>query len=405
MKSEMIQDIAERNVITILSTRIIAATGYMMLTPFLSIMLLANGVSTAKCALITAFYTFSQTGFMIPAAWILNKLHYKKSMIWGRLITAILVLGYTWSKNIIILLSISLAIGFGTSLYNLTCKGYIGIISSDNNRKRLNLFAAYNVAMNIGSSLGPLLGSLIVAKDRYMILLLVIIIMNLLSAIVTAIFMNRIEETDIRKVANTNMRVSQYLNKDFISLIIITVLLQILFTQMFSVMPVYFVQNEINIYYYTIMLTINTVGCVMLQTPVLWISKMILKERQKYGLFLAAMIYVLGYCFMYFSNENSFSFCVLGGLLTIAELVLTPYQDKLVSDLSKDPILINYYISVFGVAWAIGKGLGNYIGIKYLEYTNDTNSYWALLSIVGLTIVVLILFSNRGRGNLYAEAE
>ena len=91
--------------------------------------------------------------------------------------------------------------------------------------------------------------------------------------------------------------------------------------------------------------------------------------------------------------------------MTIAELVLTPYQDKLVSDLSKDPILINYYISVFGVAWAIGKGLGNYIGIKYLEYTNDTNSYWALLSIVGLTIVVLILFSNRGRGNLYAEAE
>lgn len=400
----MIQDIAERNVVTILLTRIIAATGYMMLTPFLSIMLLANGVSTTKCALITAFYTFSQTGFMIPAAWILNKLQYKKSMIWGRLTTAILVWGYIWSKNTIILLSISLAIGFGTSLYNLACKGYIGNISSDNNRKRLNLFAAYNVAMNIGSSLGPLLGSLIVAKDRYRILLMVITIMNLLSAVVTVFFMNKTEEK-IRKVTNKKLRIFQYLKKEFISLIIITVLMQILFTQMFSVMSVYFVQNGVNIYYYTIMLTINTVGCVVLQAPVLWVSKMVLKERHKYGLLLAAMIYVLGYFFMYLSNKTSFSFLVLGVLLTIAELILTPYQDKLVSDLSKEPILINYYISFFGVVWAIGKGIGNYLGIKYLEYTNDANSYWALLSFIGVVIVVLILFMNKGRGNLYAEAE
>lgn len=379
-----------------LISRIISALGYMMLMPYLSVILIKyHGIPVEEVALITSIYIFSTTGLMVPATFFISKFGYKSSMIIGRIFGGVICILFLYIKYTSLLVFISLLMGFGTSLYNLACKSYISIEAKDDPQKKLNIFTLYNMSLNIGGSVGPLIASFFIDGMYFKYLLFIVAFLNIISVIVV----DRLT-TDVEKTENVNSIVSTLrgyknvlLNRDIYLLMGITILAQILFTQFFSVLPLYLSKTNNNMVSYSILLIINTVMGVFAQVPLSQFGNKFIKNRNFVGLGIGTAFLAIGIALIS-QSWNYYVLLLSAVLFTIGELIFTPFEDKSVSDIAYDINNTSMYFSVFSLGWAIGKGIGSFIGITLVGYFGGA-IFWVIISGFGwLATLICFIKSN-----------
>ncbi len=114
-----------------------------------------KNLDITEMSVVVAAFTFVSKAGNVLVGGVVNKLGIKNSLIvglWGSalLLTMLaLIQSYTFIFVIVLLLGISL------SLYNVSLKTHISLLGED---ERLRAFALLNIAVNVGASIGPLLG-------------------------------------------------------------------------------------------------------------------------------------------------------------------------------------------------------------------------------------------------------
>ncbi|KXG78232.1 MFS transporter [Thermotalea metallivorans] len=397
----------DKNLLATLISRVLAALGYTMIMPFLAVMLAKyHDLSTTQVALIVGTYAFSQTGLMIPAAFIVNKIGYKLSMIIGRILGGVLYVLFLYISNVNLLILISIAVGLGSSMFNLACKGFISLETASDEQKKLHAFALYNMSLNLGGALGPLIGALFMDKDYLAFLLYIVAALNILSAIIIdrmVVFkLNRNPENTIKSSLKGFVAVLK--NKKFLFYFILTVMIHLSFSQFFSVLPLYFSKNNVSMSVYSIMLTINTIMAVFLQVPLMYIVNKKLKHNSMLGLGLGSLL--IGFSiFMVFINTNLVILLIIAIVFTIGELVFTPFEDKAISDVIDNSEYTAAYFGFASFGWSLSKGLGNYIGIKMLSVFNkySFSMFVSSFSFIVFMVVLLIWLIKPNKITLLSE--
>lgn len=394
---------SNRNLSASYFTRIISALGYSMMIPFLSIILInLNKLSVAQVAIIVGAYSFAQTGLMFPATLVVNVIGVRKGMIIGRILNGILFVNFLIFKNFFILLLTCLLIGLGSSMFNLCSKSYITNETENDSKRRLIAFGIYNMCFNIGSVVGPLLGSVFIENNRFRILIIVVVCINLLSIIILDKF---VEEKKIKnsfdfsffkqmKIIISNKKVYPVLFSTFIG--------QVLFSNIFTVMPLFYNKTGINLNKYSLLLMINTVLIIFLQVPMLKLLNKVFKLKNEIGLNIGLFFLSCSILLVQFSKNQIIAIAMIT-IFTFGEIIFTPFEDKAISDIVDYKELTSHYFAFFGLSWAFGKGISNFIGVYFIERYHNCN-YWLVLFFISIVFLIINFFlSGLNKNSLFGS--
>ncbi|MDK2828778.1 MAG: hypothetical protein PWP67_1589 [Clostridium butyricum] len=376
-----------------LASRVLSAIGYTMIMPFLAIMLARyHNLNTNQVAIVVSIYGFSQTGLMIPASFIVDRIGYKLSMIIGRILGGVIYILYLYISNVQLLALISITIGLGTSMFNLACKSFVSLNIASDEQKKLQAFTLYNLSLNIGGALGTLIGAIFMDKNGIVVLIYVVSVLNILAAIiidriVVLDFDNRIKN----KIKDSLLGfVTVIKNKKFCLYFVVIILIHISYSQFFTVLPIYFSRYNVSMLVYSIMLVINTIISVLFQIPLMIIINKKIKSNSLLGLGLGSLLIGFSIAILFLSTNMFISFFV-AIVFTLGELIFTPFEDKAISDTINNVQYTSAYFSIASLGWSLAKGLGNYVGIKMLSVLHK-NLFSIFISSFSLIASILLFF-------------
>lgn len=394
-----IGEFGEELTVTLL-VRAISSLGYAMIAPYIAVLLITyKNFDVASAAFLTGLFGFSQTGLMIMATFIINRFGIKKSMTVGRILGGGTYFLYIFIDNTIPMAVLIISMGLGTSLYNLSCKSCIAFYTTDNPQKRIEAFSFFNMAFNLGGTIGPLLGGIFIDSEWMTTMLLLISGLNILSAfIIDRIFgevciISQVGNINFKSTFNKMLRV--FFSQTFIIYFIVSLLTQLSYNQFLTSVSFHFANTNISMYVYSIMLTMNAAIVTMLQVPLLNLFNKIIKDRNLYGLGLGAMLIALGIGGI-FLFKNIILLVIFTLLLTLGEIITIPFEDKSISDCATESGETSAYFSIAGLGWSLAKGIGGGLGISLLSM-NPNHGGFILASFAIISSISCFVLCDKRR--------
>jgi MFS family permease len=365
-------------------------TGYYMVIPILSILLTREKLlSLSEIALVLLVFSSTIRGSQFFTGPFLDTLSSKTTLVLGALLTggSFVLMGYV--RTLPLLLLCSVLTGLGASANLLAAKVYVAKVSSKEG-KSLLYFSTLNVAANVASSVGVLIGSALLAGSQNAVIFQLTGVCYLFAAVAVLLLLPS-EPKDAQSLRREGRVWTRY--RDVLADSAYLRTLPFIFfgwfcyTQMYAVLP-YFV----SMYYHMadklgLLFTLNALLIITLQLVLSVSAKKFVSQRNEHFLFLFSYL-LYGLAFLCAGLFLSFG-GILGVvvLLTLAEMFFTPSADTLVSTYAR-PGLQSTYFSVSGIARALGEGIGSYVGLSWLGFwlqQAHVSLFWfSLLVLVGI---------------------
>ncbi len=247
------------------------------------------------------------------------------------------------------------------------------------------------LAINLGFSIGPLIGGLIIAHINYTSLFWIDGLTCMIASLGVFLLLKpkKQKDTDIEKAIVIKDGVPPYLNKLFILFFIIMVANSLAFVQYFSVMPVYFEKahflSEDLIGW---LLFINGATIVIFEMPLIgWL------DRKKISKTMATFwgIFFLGLSFLVLNFTSWNGILVVAMLLmTLGEMIGFPFSNALALEMApkgRKGSYMAFYSMSFSFAHLIGHNGG-------MNLVNNFGYFktWNFFSIFLLLVAVLTIW-------------
>lgn len=150
-----------RSVRLLLVNQLAGNTGFYMLIPFLADYLLHDlALSAAVVGVVLGVRNLSQQGLFLVGGSAADRLGARRVIIVGAAIRAAGFALFAVGGSVALVLIASVLTGFAGALFNPAVRAYIARDSDD---RAADAFALFNVFGNIGSALGPILGTVLVS--------------------------------------------------------------------------------------------------------------------------------------------------------------------------------------------------------------------------------------------------
>jgi MFS family permease len=363
-------------------------TGYYLLIPILSILLSRERLlSLPEIALVLLVFSSTIRGSQFFTGPFLDTLSSKTTLVLGALLTggSFVLMGYVRSLPLLLLCSV--LTGLGASANILASKVYVAKVSSKEG-KSLLYFSTLNVAANVASSVGVLIGSALLSRNQNTLIFQLAGVCYLLAAAAVLLFLP-LEATDTgpREGRVWSKYKDVLADRAYLRMLPFIFFGWFCYTQLYAVLP-YFV----SMYYHLadklgLLFTLNALLIIVLQLVLSVSAKKFVTQHNEHFLFLFSYL-LYGAAFLCAGLFLSFG-GIVGAvvLLTLAEMFFTPSADTLVSTYAK-PGLQSTYFSVCGIARALGEGAGSYVGLNWLGFwlqQGRVGVFWfSLLGLVGL---------------------
>lgn len=260
------------------------------------------------------------------------------------------------------------------------------------------------LAINLGFSIGPLVGGLIIAHINYTSLFWIDGLTCMLASLGVFIFLKPKKQKNIseEKIIVEKEGVPPYLNKPFILFFIIMVANSIAFVLYFSVMPVYyekahFLSEDIIGW----LLFLNGATIVIFEMPLIgWL------DRKKVSKTMATFwgIFFLGLSFLVLNFTDWIGILVIGMLLmTLGEMIGFPFSNALALEMApkgRKGSYMGLYSMSFSMAHLIGHNSGMNL-VNSFGYFNTWTIFSIFLLLIGmLTIWLYFLLKKSGTKNI-----
>jgi MFS family permease len=144
----------------LLTNQLAGNTGFYMLMPFLADYLLTDvGLSAAVVGTVLGVRNLSQQGLYLVGGVISDRIGARGVIIVGAAIRAIGFALFAVGGSLAVVLTAAVLTGFAGALFGPAVRAYI---ARDSTERAASAFALFNMFGNVGSALGPLVGTLLV---------------------------------------------------------------------------------------------------------------------------------------------------------------------------------------------------------------------------------------------------
>ncbi|MFB6468254.1 MDR family MFS transporter [Cytobacillus sp. Hz8] len=312
----------------------------------------------------------------------------KPIMLSALFVWAFVFYGFMIAKDPIVFILLNALNGLCNSFFEPTSQALMADLTET--KKRMKAYSMRYTAINIGASVGPLLGAYLAstsAKSTF----LITGTMYLIYAIVLTIIMKQL------KISNHNQSKHQVriadafliIRKDkaLRYLILGVILINAGYAQIESTLPQYLgssIQN--GVFIYSALLSINAVTVVVLQMP---ISHLAEKFRPMQVMMAGAILMALGlFSFSFVSGWVTAVVAIL--ILTLGEILVFPSNSLLIDQLAEEQLRGTYFGA--GQFRKIGHFLGPILGGYLLSHTGGS----LLFIIIAIITFGSVLFFHYG---------
>ncbi|MFC2119762.1 MDR family MFS transporter [Bacteroidota bacterium] len=360
----------------------------MMVLPFIALYSTKElEVSTGTAGLVLAFYG---TGAFISAPFVgklsdkLGSLNLMKISLFA---SGIFLILFSFITNFIAFLILSLIWAVINEAFRPASMSFISNeISSD---RRKTAFALYRLAINLGMSIGPVIGGLL-STINFSLLFYV----DGLTSIAAGIFMiyspwqkfHKPEESNDEEKLMIFEKGSVLKNSKFIFFLLATIPVQLVFFQHIGAMPL-FIVNELGYSTSTFgfLVAVNTILIILIEVP---LNDAMSKWSNLKALSLGALLYGIGFGMMAVMSDLT-PLIISIVVWTFGEMIFLPSGGVFVAEVSPEKRrgeYMGYYQMTFSFSFMIGPWLGT-------EVLDSLGSFilWTGCFVLGALSAVMML--------------
>jgi MFS family permease len=189
-------------------------------------------------------------------------------------------------------------------------------------------------------------------------------------------------------------------DKSFLLFIGVTVMMTLVYLNMNSTLGVYLRdQHGLPELGYGWLISINAIIVVLLQ---FWVTRRLQNYKPLLMMAAGSFLYAIGFA-MYGFVAGFALFVVAMVVITIGEMVVTPFQQSLVASFAPEDMR-GRYMAVSGLTWSIAFTIGPYFAGRMLDSGNP-NLLWVFCGIVGMLAALGFAILNKVRHSSAPIAE
>ena len=242
------------------------------------------------------------------------------------------------------------------------------------------------LAINLGFSLGPALGGLLIAKAGYVGLFWVDAITCALAGVGLLYWLSPKRAKEIDEVIHDEPK-SAWSDKTFLLFLISMSLFGFVFLQYFSTVPLFYAEvHGLSEFEIGLLFTLNGGLIFLMEMPMIqWLDA---SKTNKLRLILIGALLTAG-SIAILNAGVIFSALVIGILLmTFGEMIAFPYSNTWTVERSKRGKM-GEYMALFTVAFSVSHIFGHYTGLKLIEKMGYTFTWWVMTGLMLLCVGIL----------------
>lgn len=357
--------------------------GSTLVFPFFSLYITAKfDVGLTQAGYV--FTIFAITGMMggFVGGALADKLGRKGMVIFGLVASATTSMFLGFAGDLGLLYGIAVVAGLFSSVGGPAVMSMVADILPE--EKHSEGYGMFRVVINIAFMIGPILGG-ILATHSYLLLFILDAITSSITALVV-LFAIRETQSKASAEANRGTSLAQTFrgytvvlrDKIFLAFMGITMVVELVYLQMYSTLPVYLRDSHgIPPRGYGLLMSINATMVVTMQ---LGLTRRLRGYPPLLMMATACVFYMVGYG-MYGFVGGFALFAVAMAFITIGEMVFFPVAQALVAQLSPEAMR-GRYMAFFEFAFAIPSAFATVFAGLVIDNTNP-NIIWYLCIVLG----------------------
>ncbi len=256
--------------------------------------------------------------------------------------------------------------------------------------------ALIRLAINLGFSIGPMIGGLIIARISYGSLFWIDGLSCVAAAILLSLLLKPKEVQEKTELIERKEGISPYINKLYLLLILIMVLSSIMFVQYFSVVPLYY--KEVHLLSEDVIgliLFLNGVIIVLFEMPLVgWLER--IKISKTMATFWSMIFLALSFVVL---NLSAWAGVLVIGmvLMTIGEMIGSPFTNSLALEMSPKGRK-GEYMALYSMSFSLSHIFGHNGGMNLADSLGyDTT--WYIMFVALLIVGAMTLWLRKLIGN------
>jgi MFS family permease len=368
--------------------------GGFMLYPFFALYLTQKfdiGMSTVGI-LFAAFSVSGMLGSALGGA-IADRMGRKVVIIISLILSSLSALGMAFSPSLAIFTAVILIVGTLSSVGHPAHEAVVADLLPP--EKRAEGYGIIRVVFNMAVIIAPAMAGLLIARS-YVLLFVVDAIISLVAA---AIVLLALPETKPQGHAHTRPETMRqtfagygraFKDTPFVAFIGVTIMMTLVYMNMNSTLGVFLRdQRGITEFGYGSLISINAIFVVLFQ---FWITRRLEKFKPLLMMAAGTFLYAIGFA-MYGFVSGYVLFVLAMIIITIGEMVVTPFQQSLVASFAPEDMR-GRYMAVSGLSWSVAFTVGPYFAGLLLDSANP-NLLWAFCGIVGVLTTLGFVVLNK----------
>ena len=357
--------------------------GGFMLFPFFALYLTKKfeiGMSTVGIL----FAIFSVSGFVGSAIGgaLTDRMGRKGVIIFSLVLSSLSALGMGFAPTLGIFVAVSVIVGTLSNIGGPAHEAVVADLLPEN--KRAEGYGIIRVIFNMAVIIAPAVAGLLIAKS-YILLFIVDAVISLISAAIVFFFLPETKPAALpdAKPETVSQTFAGYgkVFKDvpFIAFIVMSVMTALIYTNFNTTLGVYLRDvhgvPEIG---YGYLISMNAIIVVLFQ---FWVARKLERFRPMLMVALGTLLYGLGFA-MYGFTSTYIMFAVAMIVITIGEMIVSPFQQALVASFAPEAMR-GRYMAVSGLSWGMAFAIGPYFAGLLLDSASP-NLLWVACGILGV---------------------
>jgi len=368
--------------------------GGFMLYPFFALYLTQKfdiGMSTVGI-LFAIFSVSGMVGSALGGA-IADRMGRKVVIIFSLILSSLSALGMGFAPTIGIFIAVVAIVGTLSSIGHPAHEAVVADLLPP--EKRAEGYGIIRVVFNLAVIIAPPIAGLLIANS-YLTLFIVDAVISLISA---GIVLLALPETKPQAHPNAKPETMKqtftgygrvFKDTPFLAFIAVTVLMTLVYMNMNSTLGVYLRdQHGLPELSYGWLISINAIIVVLFQ---FWVTRRLEKYKPMLMMAAGTLLYAIGFA-MYGFVPTFALFVIAMIIITIGEMVVTPFQQSLVASFAPEDMR-GRYMAVSGLTWSISFTVGPYFAGLILDSGNP-NLLWVFCGIVGMIATLGFIMLNK----------
>ena len=372
--------------------------GGFMLYPFFALYLTQKfdiGMSTVGI-LFAIFSVSGMIGSALGGA-IADRMGRKVVIIFSLILSSLSALGMGFAPTLGIFIAVVAIVGTLSSIGHPAHEAVVADLLPPD--KRAEGYGIIRVVFNVAVIIAPPIAGLLIANS-YLTLFIVDAVISLISA---AIVIFALPETKPQAPAHTKPETMKqtfagygrvFKDTPFLAFIGVTVMMTLVYMNMNSTLGVFLRdQHGLPEVSYGWLLSINAIIVVLFQ---FWMTRRLEKYRPMLMMAAGSLLYAIGFA-MYGFVPTFALFVIAMIIITIGEMVVSPFQQSLVASFAPEDMR-GRYMAVSGLSWSISFTVGPYFAGLILDSANP-GLLWVFCGFIGLLATLGFMVLNKVRGS------